>query len=134
MWIFALIFSFVTIPLLEIALFIQIGKAIGTLATVAMVLALGAAGMMLAKWQGLKVFREIMESFYRGKIPADGLIEGALVLAAGVLLITPGFLTDAIGLAILLPPGRKLMRTAMRRMAIARLSKRISRCTYAFKI
>lgn len=134
MWIIALILSFILVPLIEVALFIQVGKAIGILATVAIVLALGAMGAILVKWQGMKVLREIMATLASGEIPGNELLEGVIVLVAGALLITPGFFTDAVSLAILLPPGRRILRDAIKRIAAARISRKVSRFNFVFRV
>lgn len=110
-------------PLIEIALFIQVGKIIGTFATIGVILLLGVVGAVLVKWQGLRVLRDIRRALDRGDIPGDGLIEGVLVLVSGALLITPGFFTDMIGLAILFRPGRSLIRKAIKRAFYKRVAR-----------
>ncbi|HSW09291.1 MAG TPA: FxsA family protein [Bacillota bacterium] len=116
-----LIFSLV--PLAEIALLIEVGRRIGLPATLALVLLTAAAGAVLARRQGLAVVRSIGDDLSRGELPAVGLMDGALILIGGILLVTPGFLTDAAGLLLLVPAVRRWIRRWLRRAlegAIAR--------------
>lgn len=118
-----LLLVFSLIPLAEIALLIEVGRRIGLPATLALVLLTAAAGAVLARRQGLAVVRSIGDDLSRGDVPAVGLVDGALVLIGGILLVTPGFLTDAAGLLLLVPAVRRWIRRWLRRAlegAIAR--------------
>lgn len=103
MWLF---FIFVAIPILEIALFIQVGGAIGLWPTLAVVVLTAMAGTALMRSQGLSTLNRLQNSLAEGRNPADPMAQGAMILVAGVLLLTPGFFTDAVGFALLLPPVR----------------------------
>ncbi|MHB0977638.1 MAG: FxsA family protein [Candidatus Aquicultorales bacterium] len=123
MWFFIIIAGFILVPLTEIALFIQVGQAIGTLTTIAAILLLGLLGGGMVRWQGLRTLSTVKAELAAGRIPGDTLIEGLLVIVAGALLITPGFVTDIIGAFILFPPGRTLVRQALKRLFWRRVAK-----------
>lgn len=93
----------IAIPLIEIVLLIKIGQYIGAGNTILLVIITGIAGAFLAKYQGLKVLWEIRSLLAQGRMPGYKLLEGLLVLLGGILLLTPGFFTDVIGLLCLLP-------------------------------
>jgi UPF0716 protein FxsA len=101
--------------LLDGATLVLIGNHLGLLGTFALVLFSGFVGSWLAKSQGLKVWRGIQRDFAQGRVPTEGLMDGAIVLVAGGLLIAPGFLTDIIGLLLLLPPVRVPIKRLVRR-------------------
>lgn len=104
MWLFVL---FIAIPLIEIALFIQIGGFLGLWPTLAIVVLTAFAGTMLVRSQGLAAITEIQSKISGFRDPTEALAHGAMILAAGLLLLTPGFFTDAVGLSLLLPPVRR---------------------------
>lgn len=117
MWVFV---ALVVVPLIEIGLFIEVGGLIGlwpTLATVVLTALLGAA---LLRRQGLAAVAEIEQRVNSGRNPVEPLVHGLLILIAGIVLLTPGFFTDAIGFALLVPPVRTaLIRQLGRRIAVA---------------
>ena len=104
-----LFLAFVVVPIVEIFLFLQVGSLIGIPATIGLVILTAIAGTMLVRSQGLEVISKIRRAADRGEAPVDALIHGACVLVAGVLLLTPGFATDAFGFALLIPPIRSLI-------------------------
>ncbi|MFQ5896472.1 MAG: FxsA family protein [Nitrospinota bacterium] len=112
---FRLFLLFTAVPLLELALLIEVGSRIGVVATLALVIFTGALGAALARAQGFAVLRRIQMELAEGRSPASSLVDGALILAAGLLLITPGLLTDALGFALLLPPFRAWIKGQLRR-------------------
>ena len=118
---FYLLLAFTFVPAVEIALFVRIGSVIGPLATFAVVIATGIAGAALARSQGLRVVSEIQSSLSAGRLPADELAGGALVLVGGTLLLTPGFLTDFVGLACLAPVSRHILVAMVKRWFRQRL-------------
>ncbi|MBJ94387.1 MAG: FxsA protein [Rickettsiales bacterium] len=118
-----LLLAFTFVPAVEIALFVRIGSVIGPLATFAVVLATGIAGAALARSQGVRVVGEIRDSLEAGRLPADELAAGALVLIGGTLLLTPGFLTDFLGLLCLAPLSRHLLIALIKRWFQQRLSE-----------
>ena len=101
-----LFLAFILVPIIEIALFIQIGGAIGTWPTLAVVVLTAILGTWLVKSQGRMALGQIRRSFDRLDDPTLPLAHGAMILVSGVLLLTPGFFTDAVGFALLMPPVR----------------------------
>jgi UPF0716 protein FxsA len=109
-----LLLLFLAIPLIEIALFITVGGWLTLWPTLALVLATGIAGTFLVRWQGMAVLADLQRSQAVLQDPFSPLAHGALILVAGLLLITPGFFTDMLGFLLLVPP---LRRALIRRMA-----------------
>jgi len=106
---FFLFLAFVVVPIVEIGLFLQVGSYIGVPATLGLIILTAIAGTMLVRSQGLDVLRKVQNSANRGEMPVAALAQGLFVLIAGVLLLTPGFATDALGFALLIPPVREML-------------------------
>ena len=104
MW---LLLLFLAVPLIEIALFIQVGGLIGLWPTLGIVILTAIAGSWLVRSQGLGELNRLRSSFQDLRDPTDPLAHGAMILFAGALLLTPGFFTDTVGLALLTPPVRR---------------------------
>jgi UPF0716 protein FxsA len=111
MWIFLL---FLLVPLIEIALFIQVGGLIGLWPTLAIVVLTAIAGTMMVRSQGFRVLNELRGSFEQLNDPTEPLAHGAMILFSGALLLTPGFFTDAVGFALLIPAVRASVWRAIR--------------------
>jgi UPF0716 protein FxsA len=111
-WLVAL---FVLVPLLDLWLLLRIGGAIGFLPALALVVLTGLAGAWLARAEGFRVLRSWQASLAAGRLPEEGVLSGVLVLVGAALLVAPGVLTDAVGLALLFPPTRRLAAGAVRR-------------------
>lgn len=105
-----LLLLFVLVPTVELILLIQIGGMIGTLATIGIIVFTGALGASLARWQGLGVLRQVQLDLVEGRLPAGPMIDGAIILFAAALLLTPGFLTDTVGFLSLVPGFRSLVK------------------------
>ena len=103
MW---LLFAFILVPIIEIALFIQIGGAIGLFPTLAIVILTALAGTYLVRSQGADALQRLQRSMQGAGDPTKPLADGAMILFAGALLLTPGFFTDAVGFALLIPQSR----------------------------
>lgn len=103
MW---LLLAFIAVPLIEIALFIQVGGAIGLWPTLAIVLLTAFVGSWLVRSQGAREMQNLRTSFSDLRDPTEPLANGAMILFSGALLLTPGFFTDILGLALLMPPVR----------------------------
>jgi len=101
---------FITVPLIELFLFLVIGQRIGILPTFGVILLTGVLGATLARSQGLKVLAKYQQSIAQGKLPHEAVIDGLLILIAGALLLTPGFLTDTMGFLLLTPAVRQVVR------------------------
>lgn len=104
-----LLLLFIGVPILEIAVFIEAGEMFGLWPTLAIVVGTGIAGTILMRIQGFGVVRRIREQADRGEAPVFELFEGLCLFAAGLLLLTPGFVTDTLGFLLFLPPLRKLI-------------------------
>ncbi|AVO37838.1 FxsA family protein [Pukyongiella litopenaei] len=112
-----LFLAFLLVPLVEIALFIQVGGLIGLWPTLAVVILTAVLGTALVRGQGRQTMFDLRRSFNELDDPTEPLAHGAMILVAGVLLLTPGFFTDALGFALLMPPVRlAVMRHARTRM------------------
>lgn len=98
---------FIAIPAAEIFVIIQFGAAFGFLPTLGVIVATAVVGAYLARTQGIAALRRLQEAMSTGDGAGQAIIEGALILVAGVVLLTPGFLTDALGLFLLIPPSRR---------------------------
>lgn len=107
-----LVFSIV--PIIEVWLLIKVGRVIGTLPTVATLLAISMIGAWLTKSQGFRIIAAIREELAYGRLPAAHFLDGAIILAGGILLITPGFFTDFISLFFLIPSTRNLLKRWLR--------------------
>ncbi len=120
--IFLLLLSlFVAVPLLELALLIEVGGRIGALPTIGLCLLTAAIGGLLVRSQGGQVVATLKRQLDLGRLPVEEAFHGICILVAGVLLLTPGFVTDAIGFALLVPPLRRLLYDALRRRMEARI-------------
>ncbi len=105
-----LFLAFTLIPIAEIYLLVRVGEYIGALNTVAMVVLTGVVGATLARVQGVHTLYKIRTSLQQRKIPSRELMDAVLILLAGILLLTPGFITDTAGIVLLLPMGRAAVR------------------------
>ena len=110
-----LLLGFIATPLVELFILIEVGSVIGALPAILLCIATAAVGAALVRAQGLRTLREVQDAMSRGEVPALAMLEGVVLALAGVLLLTPGLVTDAIGFAALLPPLRRgLLLRALR--------------------
>jgi UPF0716 protein FxsA len=123
-----LLLLFVGVPCLELALLMALGRWLGIVFTLGLIVGTGIVGAWMAKRQGLAVLREIRRELEEGRLPAKGLLDGVLLLLAAALLLTPGVLTDIVGLALLLPATRHRLRLWLRRQ----LERRLEQGTWFF--
>ncbi len=114
---------FAVVPVIELYLLIKVGSLIGALPTVLLVLGISLAGAWLVKHQGFAILRRIQEELAQGRLPAAELLDGALVLVGGVLLMTPGFFTDFLGLFFLIPFTRAMIKQMVGLWVQRRLSR-----------
>ena len=111
--------SLVAVPIIEIALFIEVGSWLGLWPTIGIVILTAAIGTVLLRIQGLATLGELQRRLSAGEDPSATLAHGAMILVAGVLLLTPGFFTDAVGFLLLTPPVRAAaIRFARQRMTL----------------
>lgn len=108
-----LLIIFIFVPLMELYILLEAGRIIGLGATIGLIMLTGIAGAWLARSQGVEILRKIQEETSQGQMPAITLIDGALVLIGGLLLLTPGFFTDALGFSFLVPLTRNLWRKGL---------------------
>lgn len=108
-----LLLLFTLVPLIELWLLVQLSGVFGFWTTIGVVLATGFVGASLARQQGWQVMQRVQNEMRQGLLPAKALGDGVLILMAGLFLVTPGVLTDAVGLALLLPPVRAGVRKAL---------------------
>ena len=123
-----LFIAFIVVPVVEIYLITQVAGEIGWGPTIVLVIGISMAGAWLVKREGLSVIRRIQNALSGGKIPTNELADGAMIFFASALMLTPGFLTDALGLALLIPPIRALLRSPL----ISFFRKRIDVRTSSF--
>ncbi|GAU08713.1 FxsA family protein [Desulfoplanes formicivorans] len=105
-----LFIAFAVLPVLEIYVLIHVGSLIGALNTVMLVIISAFAGAWLARTEGMQTMLRIRESMNRGIMPTNDLVDAAIILVAGLVLLTPGFITDTLGLLLLFPPTRKIFK------------------------
>lgn len=108
-----ILLAFIIVPIVEIAILIHVGGLIGGWETVGLVILTAAVGTFLFRTQGFRVLTRAEETLSKGIFPADALFDGICILIAGILLLTPGFVTDAVGLALLVPGLRALIGKAV---------------------
>jgi UPF0716 protein FxsA len=118
---------FIVVPLAELYVIIQVGEAIGVLPTIALLLADSILGSMLMRAQGRLAWRRFTEAVQAGRPPARETLDGALVLLGGAFLLTPGFLSDILGVVLLLPPTRALVRRLLARRLLGRMTASMTR-------
>ena len=112
---------FLVVPFVELFVILQVGRAIGALNTIGLLVLVSVVGAWLVKREGLSVLRRARERIDQGVVPGRELVDGVLIIFAGALLITPGFLTDVLGVLLLLPP----VRASVRAVALRELRRRV---------
>ncbi|MBY7945583.1 membrane protein FxsA [Vibrio fluvialis] len=118
-----LLILFIAVPVIEIGLFIQVGGVLGLWPTIALVLITAFVGASLVRSQGLHTLMTVQQRMQNGEIPAQQIVEGVMLAVSGVLLLTPGFMTDALGMLILLPaPRAMLAKYLMSKVVVTNMS------------
>jgi UPF0716 protein FxsA len=120
--ILALVAIFIVVPLAELYVILKVGDAIGAVPTIALLAADSVLGSVLLRAQGRSVWRRFNDALSAGRMPHREVVDGVLVIFGGAFLITPGFLTDIVGLLLLVPPTRAVIR----RLLARRLGRRIA--------
>ena len=110
-----LLLLFIVVPVVELALLIQLGQVVGLPATLALIVFTGALGAFLARRQGLAVIRQVRDEMADGRIPAGPIVDGVIILLAAAVLMTPGVLTDLCGFLCLVPAFRRWLKGTLRR-------------------
>jgi UPF0716 protein FxsA len=119
-----LVLAFVVVPLAELAVIIAVGDVLGLVPTLLLLFGISVAGAWLAKREGLAAWRRFQLALAEGRVPTAEAADGAMVLLAGALLLTPGFLTDVAAVLLLLAPVRAWLRRLAPRLAARRLRRR----------
>lgn len=116
---------FLVVPIVELAVIIQVGQVIGTWNTIAVLLLVSFGGAWLVKHEGLAVVQRFRQQIAAGHVPGRELADAVLILLAGALLLTPGFVTDILGLLLLLPPIRSVIRAGAMHRLVLRSHRRL---------
>ncbi|CAH6801803.1 Protein affecting phage T7 exclusion by the F plasmid [Vibrio chagasii] len=118
-----LLLLFIFVPIIEIGLFIQVGGFLGLWPTIALVLITAFVGASLVRSQGIQTLMSVQGRLQQGEMPAQQILEGVMLAVAGVLLLTPGFMTDALGMLVLLPAPRAMIaKKMMEKMVVKNMS------------
>ena len=118
-----LLFLFTLIPILEIYVLIEAGRQIGALPTLGMIVVTGIAGAYLARSQGFELLQRIQSDLQQGRVPAEEMFDGAMILVGGVLLLTPGFCTDLLGFCLLTPGTRRVFKQSLKQWLERKIQK-----------
>jgi len=110
-----LLLLFTIVPVIELILLIRIGQWIGTVPTIAAIVATGVLGAWLARREGARTLQGVRAALAGGRTPGDALLHGLFVFTGGAMLLTPGVLTDVLGIAMLFPPTRTMIARVVRR-------------------
>jgi len=121
-----LVLLFVLAPLVELAVFVQVANWIGLLQAIGLMLAVSIGGVVVVRYEGLGVIRRVRDQLRAGRLPAADLVDGLLILAAGILLILPGFLSDIVAVLLLLPPTRTLVRRMLQKHWTVRIASGVA--------
>ncbi len=116
--------AFLVVPFVELFVLIQVGQVIGVWWTIVLVVLVSVLGSWLVKREGWAAWRRITSRVQGGEVPGGELVDGGLILFAGALLLTPGFITDCAGLLLLLPPVRAVIRASVLRRVAGRVRYR----------
>ena len=116
--VFLLVILFVLVPIAEIYVIIQVGQEIGALWTVLILIADSLIGARLLGWQGRRAWAAFQTAMAQGRIPHREVLDGVLIILGGAFLLTPGFITDAVGLLLLIPPTRAAFRRLLTRLML----------------
>ena len=119
---FFLVLLFIVVPILELYVIIQVGGLIGIWPTLALLFADAILGSLLLRHQGRGAWRRFNEALAQGRFPGKEVVDGLLIVIGGTLLLAPGFLTDIVGLILLIPPTRALVRSALKLLPIGRVA------------
>lgn len=108
-----LVVLFLVVPIVELYVIVQVAGGIGVLETIGLLVVVSLVGAWLVRREGMSVLRKIQAQLGSGQLPTKQLVDGGLILFAGALMLTPGFVTDAIGVLLLLPPTRIVAREVL---------------------
>lgn len=113
----------IAVPIAELWAIVQVAQTVGIPETIGLLILMSVAGAWLLRQQGVATWTRLQATLARGEVPAKEVVDGALILLGGALLLTPGFLTDAVGLILLIPPSRAVVKRVTRRAMGRRLRR-----------
>jgi len=119
---FYLLIIFIILPIIEISIFIQVGGFVGTFNTILIIFLTAAVGVYFVRQQGFRTFQKIAVELQNQQIPVQGMFDGLVILISGILLVTPGFLTDIIGFLGLIPQTRIFLLGIIKNLFLQRYS------------
>ena len=128
---------FIVVPVIELFVLFKVGKQIGVIETFVIIIVTGIIGAHLAKQQGITTLTKIRASLQQGKLPGNEIVDGLIILVAGAVLLTPGFLTDIFGFLLLLPAGRSVLKLWLIKKFqkfIKEGSNRTTRSQFSFRV
>lgn len=108
-----LLLLFIVVPIIELFVIVQVADGLGVLPTIALLLTISLLGAWLVRREGTSIIPRIREALFSGRMPSNEIADGALIMLGGAFLLTPGFVTDAIGLSLMIPPTRALYRNVI---------------------
>jgi UPF0716 protein FxsA len=114
---------FILVPVLELAILVQLGRIVGLWPTLALVAITGLSGAALARAEGFRAFAALQRDLAQGRVPAQAVLDGLCILVGGAFLLTPGLLTDVAGFSLLLPPVRRWIQARARRSLEGRIQR-----------
>jgi UPF0716 protein FxsA len=114
--------AFLVIPIVELVVLLRVGSILGPWWTILMLIVVSVVGSRLVKREGFRVLGRVRSQLQSGQLPADEVIDGGLILFAGALMLTPGFLTDVAALLLLIPPVRAVVRRSLKRRYGSRIT------------
>lgn len=119
---------FIVVPLVELALLLKVGQWIGVFNTIGLVVLTAAFGAYLTRSQGFQILRKMQVELSQGVMPQEAIVDGVMVLCGGLMLLTPGILTDILGFCLVIPPTRRLLKYALKKVFEKHIEKiRITR-------
>ena len=118
-----MLFLFIFLPMIELYLLIMLGSRVGAMPTIGLIVLTGVLGATLARQQGLSILSKIQREMASGKPPTNELVEGALIVVGGIVLLTPGIVTDIFGFSLLIPPIRKAISQRLTNSFAKKVSK-----------
>lgn len=121
-----LVLLFLVLPILELYVIVQVAGGIGTLETIGLLIVISVVGAWLVRREGTSVLRKIQQQLQNQQMPTKQIVDGGLIMFAGALMLTPGFVTDAVGVLLLIPP----TRIAVRQVLMRRFSGRVQAATF----
>ena len=129
-----ILLALLAVPILELWVIVQVAQGVGVPETLGLLILVSVVGAWLLKQQGMATWRRLQSSLSQGQVPTKEVTDGALILFGGALLLTPGFVSDAVGLLLLLPPTRAVLKGIARRHFARRAQRLGGRSVYTGRV